>query len=233
MTTAAARYKMRVQKKYSGTNAYAFTATATKLAAGTRCAYRIVTSGGSTAWTTFSTARAGLDRPWTFLAFGDTNYQGVRFIVLDTFGGDLEQQSAFLDTALETNRQRWTVVLQHAGPFASRSDRNDSAIRSAFQPLYDKYKVDPVLSGHDPSYNRGYDGSKDSTVYAVSDSGPTFYEASTKDWTRGGAIRVVSASHTSTYQRVTVSNNTLVYQDRPLSRIRQGVYAVRYGDQQG
>ncbi len=76
-------------------------------------------------------------------------------------------------------------MLQHAGPFASRSDRNNSAIRSAFQPLYDKYKVDPVLSGHDPSYNRGYDGSKDSTVYAVSDSGPTFYEASTKDWTRG------------------------------------------------
>ena len=119
------------------------------------------------------------------MAFGDTNYQGVRFIVLDTFGGDLEQQSAFLDTALETNRQRWTVVLQHAGPFASRSDRNNSAIRSAFQPLYDKYKVDPVLSGHDHSYNRGYDGSKDSTVYAVSDSGPKFYEASTKDWTRG------------------------------------------------
>jgi len=29
VTTAAARYKMRVQKKYSGTNAYAFTATAT------------------------------------------------------------------------------------------------------------------------------------------------------------------------------------------------------------
>ena len=63
---------MRVQKKYSGINAYAFTATATRLAPGTRYAYRIVTSGGSTGWTTFTTARAGLDRPWTFLAFGDT-----------------------------------------------------------------------------------------------------------------------------------------------------------------
>ena len=312
--TAAARYKMRVQKKYSGINAYAFTATATKLTPGTTYAYRIVTSGGSTPWTTFSTARAGLDRAWTFLAFGDTqvantgvpedlidtaiarnpsaplllhagdvvnkpnsitqwrqfmtatyptrtnrnwlisvgnheqcvllkkcssgvgqafrsyyswprngypsqgqtwyytDYQGVRFIVLDTFGGDLSRQAAFLDTALKTNRQRWTVVLQHAGPFASRSDRNNAAIRSAFQPLYDKYKVDLVLSGHDHSYNRGYDGNKNSTVYAVSDSGPKFYQASSKDWTRGGATRVVSASHTSTYQRVTVSKNTLVYQ---------------------
>ena len=314
VTTAAARYKMRVQKKYSGINAYAFTATATKLAAGTRYAYRIVTSGGSTPWTSFTTGRVGLDRPWTFLAFGDTqvantgvpedlidaaiarnptaplllhagdvvnkpssitewrqfmtatyptrtnrnwlisvgnheqcvllkkcssgdaqafrsyyswprngypsqgetwyytDYQGVRFIVLDTFGGDLSRQAAFLDTALKTNRQRWTVVLQHAGPFASRSDRNNTAIRSAFQPLYDKYKVDLVLSGHDHSYDRGYDGNKNSTVYAVSDSGPKFYEASSKDWTRGGATRVVTASHTSTYQRVTVSQNTLVYQ---------------------
>ena len=112
--------------------------------------------------------------------------------MLDTFGGDLQRQSAFLDTALKTNRQRWTVVLQHAGPFASRSDRNNTAIRSAFQPLYDKYKVDLVLSGHDHSYNRGYDGNKNSTVYAVSDSGPKFYEASSKDWTRGGATRVVT-----------------------------------------
>lgn len=316
VTTVAARYKMRVKKKYAGTSAYAFTATATWLAAGTRYSYRIVTSGGSTSWISFSTASGGLDRSWTFLAFGDTqvantgvpediidaavrrnpsaplllhagdvvnkpnslkewrqfmsatyptrtsknwlisvgnheqcvllkkscrsgnghafrsyyswprngypgqgatwyytDYQGVRFIVLDTFGGDLARQSAFLETALRINRQRWTVVLQHAGPFASRSDRNNSAERRAFLPLYTKYKVDLVLSGHDHSYNRGYYGSsQNSTVYAVSDSGPKFYTPSSNDWGRGGATRVVSAGHTSTYQQVTVSRNTLVYQ---------------------
>jgi hypothetical protein len=315
VSTAAARYKMRVQKKYSGINAYAFTATATKLAPGTRYAYRIVTSGGSTSWTGFTTARTGLDRPWTFLAFGDTqvdntgvpetlidtavaanptaplllhagdvvnkpssitewrqfmtatyptrtnrnwliavgnheqcvllkkgcrsgdaqafrsyyswprngyagqgetwyytDYQGVRFIVLDTFGGDLQQQSAFLETALKTNRQRWTVVLEHAGPFASRSDRDNAAVRSRLLPLFERYQVDLVLSGHDHSYNRGYDGNRNSTVYAVSDSGPKFYEPSGRDWQRAGATRVVTAGHTSTYQRVTVSQNTLTYQ---------------------
>jgi hypothetical protein len=315
VSTAAARYKMRVQKKYSGINAYAFTATATKLAPGTRYAYRIVTSGGSTSWTGFTTARTGLDRPWTFLAFGDTqvdntgvpetlidtavaanptaplllhagdvvnkpssitewrqfmtatyptrtnrnwliavgnheqcvllkkgcrsgdaqafrsyyswprngyagqgetwyytDYQGVRFIVLDTFGGDLQQQSAFLETALKTNRQRWTVVLEHAGPFASRSDRDNAAVRSRLLPLFERYQVDLVLSGHDHSYNRGYDGNRNSTVYAGSDSGPKSYEPSGRDWQRAGATRVVTAGHTSTYQRVTVSQNTLTYQ---------------------
>lgn len=315
VSTAAARFKMRVQKKYSGINAYAFTATATRLTPGTAYAYRIVTSGGSTGWTTFSTARAGLDRPWTFLAFGDTqiantgvpenlidtavaqspsaplllhagdvvnspssitewrqfmtatyptrttrnwlisvgnheqcvllkkgcrsgdgqafrsyyswprngypsqgetwyytDYQGVRFIVLDTFGGDLKRQAAFLETALKTNRQRWTVVLEHAGPFASRSDRNNATVRSTLLPLFERYRVDLVLSGHDHSYNRGYDGNKSTTVYAVSDSGPKFYEPSAKDWQRAGATRVASAGHTSTYQRVTVSQNTLTYQ---------------------
>lgn len=314
VTTTAARYKMRVRKKYAGKSAYAFTATASRLAAGTRYAYRIVTSGGSTKWTSFVTARAGLDRSWTFLAFGDTqiantgvpediidtavarnrsaplllqagdvvnkpnslkqwrqfmaatyptrvnrnwlisignheqcvllrkchsgdgqafrsyyswprngypsqgatwyytDYQGVRFIVLDPFGGDLRRQAAFLDSALRTNRQRWTVVLQHAGPFASREDRNSSAVRSAFLPLYNKYRVDLVLSGHDHSYNRGYYGSdKNSTVYAVSVSGKKFYDASGRDWTRGGATPVVTASKTATYQTVTVSADTLVY----------------------
>lgn len=315
VTTTNARYKTTTSKKSSGKKAYAYTATATRLAAGTRYAYRIVTSGGSTGWTTFSTARAGLDRPWTFLAFGDTqvqnagvpediidaavranpsaplllhagdvvnkpnsltewrqfmkatyptrttknwlisvgnheqcvllskscrsgdaqafrsyyswprngspkqgatwyytDYQGVRFIVLDSFGGDLKAQSAFLESALKTNRQRWTVVLQHAGPFGSRVDRNNAKFRSAFLPLYTKYKVDLVLSGHDHSYNRGYLGSKNSTVYAVSDSGPKFYAPSGKDWSRAGATRVASAGYTSTYQKITVSKNSLVYQ---------------------
>lgn len=311
----AARYKMKTSKQYTGKKAYAFTATATRLTPGTRYAYRIVTSGGSTSWTSFTTARSGLDRSWTFLAFGDTqvkntgvpediidtavrrnpsaplllhagdvvnkpnsltewrqlmtatyptrttknwlisvgnheqcvllskscrsgngqafrsyyswprnghpqqgqtwyytDYQGVRFIVLDSFGDDTARQAAFLESALTSNRQRWTVVLQHAGPFASRSDRDNSAVRQAFLPLYVKYKVDLVLSGHDHSYDRGYYGSdKNSTVYAVSDSGPKFYQPSARDWTRGGATRVVSAAYTSTYQTVTVSRNTLEY----------------------
>lgn len=313
VTSVSAKYKMRVQKKYAGSNAYAFTATATKLKPGTRYTYRIVTSGGSTGWTAFSTARASLDRTWTFLAFGDTqvknngvpekiidtavakhssaplllhagdvvnkpnsitqwrqfmaatyptrttknwlisignheqcvllkkctsgnghafrsyytwprngvakqgatwyytDYQGVRFIVLDTFSGDLDQQAAFLTKALKSNKQRWTVVLQHAGPFASRPDRNNSKIRKALLPIYNKYKVDLVLSGHDHSYDRGYYGSKNSTVYAVSVSGKKFYAASAKDWKRGGATRVVGAVETATYQTVTVSKNSLIY----------------------
>lgn len=314
VTTFAAKYKMRVKKKYAGINAHAFTATATKLKPATRYSYRIVTSGGSTTWTSFTTARAGLDHNWTFLAFGDTqvenagvpediidkavakhpsaplllhagdvvnkpssitewrqfmaatyptrtsknwlisignheqcvllkkcssgsgqafrsyyswprngvakqsattyytDYQGVRFIVLDTFGGDLKQQAAFLTTALKSNKQRWTVVLQHAGPFASRPDRNNSKFRKALLPVYNKYKVDLVLSGHDHSYDRGYHGkNKNSTVYAVSVSGKKFYDASAKDWKRGGATRVAGAAHTATYQTVAVSKNKLTY----------------------
>lgn len=315
VTAFSAKYKMRVKKKYAGINSHAFTATATKLSPGTRYSYRIVTSGGSTSWAAFTTARASLDRSWTFLAFGDTqventgvpeniidkavakhpaaplllhagdvvnkpnsitqwrqfmaatyptrttknwlisignheqcvllkkcssgnghafrsyytwprngvakqgatwyytDYQGVRFVVLDTFNGDLKQQAAFLETALKSNRQRWTVVLQHAGPFASRSDRNNAKIRSALLPVYNKYRVDLVLSGHDHSYDRGYYGSNmNSTVYAVSVSGKKFYDASAKDWKRGGATRVAGAARTATYQTVTISRDKLTYQ---------------------
>ena len=140
-----------------------------------------------------------------------TDYQGVRFIVLDTFGGDLEpavglpghgpeEQPSALDGGAAARRP----VRLALGP---QQLRHPCGLPADLREV----QVDLVLSGHDHSYNRGYGGNKNSTVYAVSDSGQKFYKASRKDWTRGGATRVVSASQTATYQKVTVNQNTLVY----------------------
>lgn len=130
----------------------------------------------------------------------------VRFIVLDSFGRDLARQRDFLRTALATNTRPWTVVLMHAGPFASRGDRTNTAMRRWFLPAFEQYGVDLVLSGHDHSYARGH---KAGVTYLTSVSGPKFYSSSAADWTRGGATRVVAAARTATYQAITATPQSL------------------------
>jgi hypothetical protein len=140
-----------------------------------------------------------------------TDYPGVRLVVLDDFASDVARQAAFLDTALADNPQQWSVVLMHAGPFASRADRTNATVRTYLLPIIRKHDVDLVLNGHDHSYARGYVGDPDSTVFATSVSGPKYYTTSGKDWRDHGASKIVTARDISTYQVVDVSGSTLRY----------------------
>lgn len=140
-----------------------------------------------------------------------TDVQGVRFVVLDSFGDDLDAQAAFLEESLATNEQRWTVVLLHAGPFASRTRRTNTAVYSRILPVLERHDVDLVLSGHDHVYSRGYHADPDGTVFATSNSGPKEYVADDADWLRRDATRVRWAQQVSTYQVVDVSEGELRY----------------------
>lgn len=140
-----------------------------------------------------------------------TDYQGVRFVVIDSFGKDIRTQAAFLDKALKDNPNKWSVVLEHAAPFASRGDRTNATGRKYILPVLAKRKVDLVLSGHDHSYARGYYKDKNGTVFATSVSGPKFYTSSAADWKAHGATRVKWARHVATYQIVKVTEDSLIY----------------------
>ncbi len=140
-------------------------------------------------------------RTWYFVDHGP-----ARFIVLDSFGKDLRAQRAFLREAARSNPRAWTIVLLHSGPFASRGDRRNTAMRKAFLASFERYGVDLVLSGHDHSYARG---AKAGVTYVTSVSGPKYYTSSAKDWRAGGARRVRSAYRTSTYQALTISPTRL------------------------
>lgn len=137
--------------------------------------------------------------------------QGVRFVVLDSFGTDLEAQARFLDERLTDNPNRWSVVLMHAGPFASRVFRTNTDVFATILPVVEEHDVDLFLNGHDHVYTRGYHGDPDGTVFAVSDSGPKYYQISGEDWARRDATRVRYAKQVSTYQVVDVGRDTLRY----------------------
>lgn len=173
-----------------------------------QCVLMRCESGGAEAFTdafTFPGNGAAKQRPTWFR----TDYQGVRFIVLDTFGGDLAAQARFLEDSLQGERPRWTVVLMHQGPFASREDRSSTDVFYDLWPIMKRHDVDLVLTGHDHSYDRGHQGDPDGPVVLTSNSGPKEYPPSDVDWRRRGATRVVWAKHVSTYQVVDVSRDRL------------------------
>ena len=124
------------------------------------------------------------------------DYQGVRFISLDS-NINQEEQVPWLEKVLEQNPNDWTVITFHHPLYSPASSRDNLELRQVWKPLFDKYRVDLILSGHDHAYSRtglvdtsslkniptGYEQAYDpeiGTVNVVSVSGPKLYEI-TKD----------------------------------------------------
>jgi 3',5'-cyclic AMP phosphodiesterase CpdA len=124
---------------------------------------------------------------------------------------------------LEENPIRWTIVTFHHPVFSPARDRDNPEIRNLWKPLFDEFKVDLVLNGHDHTYARtgvlsepvsgsnvptGYQQAYDpeiGTVYVVSVSGPKMYGI-TKD---AFAVRV--AEDTQLYQVISIADDMLDY----------------------
>jgi hypothetical protein len=110
------------------------------------------------------------------------DYQGVRLIVMNS-NVRLADQAAWLEPRLASNPNRWTIVCFHHPLYSAGRDRDDRTTRDAFLPLFDRYRVDLVLTGHDHAYARSrplrgsvaVPAGEHGTVYVVSSCGSKFY----------------------------------------------------------
>ena len=72
------------------------------------------------------------------------------------------EQTRWLEQTLRQGRRDpsvdWIVVQMHQCPCSSAKTGNgsDAALRAAWLPLFDRYQVDLVLSGHDHDYERSF-----------------------------------------------------------------------------
>lgn len=144
------------------------------------------------------------------------DYQDLRIIVLNSMVAlrneqHLAAQVAWLESVLEDNPCKWTVVAQHHPIYSTARERDNSVLRQEFQPLYEKYGVDLVLQGHDHAYGRGHnvaygEAHKDKgPVYVVSVSGPKMYPLNFEPWLDR------AASNTQLYQTISIDNDILDY----------------------
>jgi hypothetical protein len=110
--------------------------------------------------------------------------QGVRFVSLNSDQVDVSEkwtqvQKEWLEGILKNNPNKWTVITFHHPIFSPKTTRDNKRMRETFKPLFDQYKVDLVLQGHDHTYARGMvnipmkeQGAQSGTMYVVSVSGP-------------------------------------------------------------
>lgn len=140
------------------------------------------------------------------------DYQGVRIISLNS-NERHQDQAQWLEGQLKDNPMRWTVVTFHHPVFSSAERRDNPEIRAIWKPIFDKYKVDLVLQGHDHTYARG--GLKNvpdhGTMYVVSVSGSKMYDLNPQSWMNR------RAEDTQFYQVIRVDKDKLTYEARMAS----------------
>ncbi|MES2789885.1 MAG: metallophosphoesterase family protein [Planctomycetota bacterium] len=144
--------------------------------------------------------------------------QGVRIIGLNSME-DPKAQAVWLESVLSKNPNRWTIISHHHPVYSATLGRDNPEVRHAWQPLYDKYRVDLVLQGHDHAYLRSELRSHENiptgatarspagTMYVVSVSGPKLYD-------KGISAGVRRGSRMQLYQVITVDGDELKYQSK-------------------
>jgi acid phosphatase type 7 len=140
------------------------------------------------------------------------DYQGARFIIINS-NYQLEEQAEWLDQLLSENENNWTIVSFHHPVYSAGRDRDDSDTRNAFLKMFDKYKVDLVITGHDHAYARSHklrNGGKvedndEGTVYIVSVSGPKMYSVNSNY----NHLMAKTGGNIQLFQVIDIDNNFL------------------------
>jgi len=168
------------------------------------------------------------------------DYQGARIVSLNSNERQAEQV-AWLRTVLADNPQRWTILTFHHPIFSPARGRDNASLRTLWRPVFDEFKVDLVLTGHDHTYARsgdvsgglrvgttnvaaGYSQVYDpaiGTVYVVSVSGPKMYDLTNDTW----AVR--TAEDTQLFQIVTVDRDELRYVARTATSRLYDAFTLR------
>jgi 3',5'-cyclic AMP phosphodiesterase CpdA len=79
---------------------------------------------------------------------------GVLVIGLDSNHPDDPDQLAWLERTLRASSAPWRIVALHHPPYSAGYQGSSEAARDAFVPLFERYGVQLVLSGHDHDYQR-------------------------------------------------------------------------------
>lgn len=145
-----------------------------------------------------------------------TDYQGVRFISVDTNRRDDADQLTWLESVLGDNPNRWTIVSHHHPIYSTGRDRDNPDLRATLMPLYEQYGVDLVLQGHDHTYGRTHkvmggaivEPGAPGVIYANSVSGPKMYDMNPRHL----ELMAVNLDETQLYQVIEIDGERLAYE---------------------
>ncbi|MFD2160869.1 fibronectin type III domain-containing protein [Paradesertivirga mongoliensis] len=153
------------------------------------------------------------------------DYQGARIIGLNS-NSSQQEQAVWLESVLKNNPNKWTILTFHHPIFSTANERDNKELRELWKPIFDKYKVDLVLQGHDHTYARGQAGSvtknflaginkldpNAGTVYVVSVSGGKMYNFKKDLWNNYDANLERKAENTQLFQVVKIDGDQLSFE---------------------
>ena len=93
----------------------------------------------------------------------------VVFVGLDSNQAGNASQAQWLADTLGRAEARWKIVALHHPPYSAGKHRSSLDVREAFSPIFERFGVQLVLSGHEHDYHRS--GSVRGTTYVVSGGG--------------------------------------------------------------
>lgn len=156
-------------------------------------------------------------------------YHNLRVICLNS-NDQQQKQTAWLEQVLADNTAPWVVCSFHHPIYSTGKGRDNPELRALWKPVFDRYKVDLVLQGHDHTYGRtGFDvpaadsvpptlanvptgvqkkDEKAGTVYVVSVSGPKMYDNQRQPFMKR------LAEDTQLYQIIHIDGETLRFEAR-------------------
>lgn len=118
----------------------------------------------------------GMPGRWWSRSFGD-----VQIVGLDSNEPDDTEQLRFLKAKLAASNARWKIVALHHPPYSAGYHGSSRAVRRAFSPLFERYGVQLVLSGHDHDYQRSKP--VNGVTYVVSGGGSRVRRTGEADFT--------------------------------------------------
>ena len=138
------------------------------------------------------------------------DFQGVRVVALNS-NRAIKDQAKWMEKLLANNTSSWTIIAFHHPIYSSAKGRNNKKLIKYWKPVFEKYKVDLVIQGHDHVYARGRGFCSDEEdcrgpVYVTSVSGPAMYRLDDRVWMDR------AAENTQLFQVISISGNTLSYQ---------------------
>ncbi|OXM84487.1 purple acid phosphatase family protein [Paenibacillus rigui] len=163
------------------------------------------------------------------------DYGNAHIVVLNT-ESNMDIQTEWLRKDLSATDKPWKIVAMHRGAYGGSSYKK--AVEK-WVPLFDEFKVDLVLQGHNHEYSRSYplrggkvtgDGvapvtGRQGTVYVVTNtSGPKFNEKKDDQWYH----KVHFQNGVQMFAGITVEGGTLTYEAYDATGKRLDTFRIQH-----
>lgn len=152
-------------------------------------------------------------------------YQNMRLIALNS-NAQLAEQAAWLEQVLTDNESPWVVCSFHHPVYSTGVKRDNPELRTIWKPIFDRFKVDLVLTGHDHTYGRtGFDVPEVLTIeiagqnVAVADQPQTNLATGIQAVDPAGTVYVVSVSGPKMYEHSRMDFMQRIAEDTQLYQV--------------